>query len=343
VKGGIDDMKAIILREIGGPEKLQLETVPDPYPGQGEAVVRLKAAALNHRDVWIRRGLYAGIRLPVILGSDGAGMVEQVGSDVEKKWLNLPVIINPGLFWGENPHVQGPRFNILGLPWDGTYAEKVKVPVVNLHPKPGLLSWEEAAAVPLASLTAYRALVTRAVLQAGETLLITGIGGGVSTFALQIARKIGARIIVTSSCDKKLARAKSLGAEAGVNYRDADWEQKVLELTDGRGPEVVLDSVGGETFPKCLQIARPGGRIVTYGSTQGPAKELLIRQIFWKQLTILGSTMGTTREFEEMMKWYEKDELRPVIDQIFPLEAATEAHRRMDNAEQFGKIILRID
>ncbi len=336
-------MKAILLRENGGPEKLQLEIAPDPHPGPGEAVVCLKAAALNHRDVWIRRGLYAGIRLPIILGSDGAGWVEQVGSNVENKWLNLPVVINPSLFWGENPRIQGPQFNILGLPLDGTYAEKVKVPAENLHPKPEGLSWEEAAAIPLASLTAYRALVTRAALQAGETLLITGIGGGVSTFALQIARKIGARIMVTSSCDKKLTRAKSMGADEGINYRDPNWEQKALELTGDMGPEVVLDSAGGETFQKCLQIIRPGGRIVTYGSTIGPAKELLIRQIFWKQLTILGSTMGTPQEFEEMLKGYESGELRPVIDQIFPLEEAAEAHRRMDNAEQFGKIVLRIE
>ncbi len=252
-------MKAILLRENGGPEKLQLEMAPDPHPGPGEAAVRLKAAALNHRDVWIRRGLYAGIRLPIILGSDGAGWVEKVGSDADKKWLNLPVVINPSLFWGENPHVQGPQFSILGLPLDGTYAEMVLVPVVNLHPKPEALSWEEAAAVPLASLTAYRALITRAALRAGEALLITGIGGGVSTFALQIAKKIGARVIVTSSCDKKLATAISLGADGGINYRDSNWEQKVLDLTGDVGPEVVLDSAGGETFLKCLQIHQTGG------------------------------------------------------------------------------------
>jgi zinc-binding alcohol dehydrogenase/oxidoreductase len=336
-------MKAIVLHEIGCPEKLQLEEAPDPEPNPGEAVVRLKSAALNHRDVWIRRGLYAGIRLPIILGSDGAGLVEEVGFAADSKWLNLPVIINPSLHWGGNPRVQGESFNILGLPLNGTYAEKVKVPIENLFLKPEKLSWEEAAAIPLASLTAYRALVTRAALQAGETLLITGIGGGVSTFALQIARKIGARIIVTSSCNKKLDQAKSLGADAGVNYQEQGWDQQVLALTGNAGPDVVLDSAGGETFQQCLQIVKPGGRIVTYGSTTGPVKELLIRQIFWKQLTILGSTMGTSAEFSEMLKWYESGELRPIIDQVFSLANGVAAHRRMDNAEQFGKIILRID
>jgi zinc-binding alcohol dehydrogenase/oxidoreductase len=335
-------MKAIVLHETGGPEQLKFEEAPDPRPGPGEAVVHLKAAALNHRDVWIRRGLYAGIQLPMILGSDGAGIVDEVGPEVDSNWLGQSVVINPSLHWGENPLSQGPDFSILGLPWNGTYAERVKVPVSNLHAKPASLSFEETAAFPLASLTAYRALLTRAALQPGETLLITGIGGGVSTFALQLALKVGARVIVTSGSDLKLDRARELGAEAGFNYLESDWEKKIQEYAKPGGPDVILDSAGGDTFLRCLKIIKPGGRLVTYGATTGAVKELPIRMIFWKQASILGSTMGSPAEFREMLKWFESGDLKPLVDQVFPLVETAEAHQRMDAVEQFGKIVLRI-
>jgi zinc-binding alcohol dehydrogenase/oxidoreductase len=336
-------MKAIVLRELGESENLRLEETSDPKPGKQEVVVRLKAAALNHRDVWIRRGRYAGIRLPIILGSDGAGEVTATGNSVDPSLKGQAVVIYPAMNWGSNDNAPGPNFKILGLPDDGTYAQLVKVPATQIFPKADSLSFEEAAAIPLAALTAYRAVVTRAQVRSGETVLVTGVGGGVSSFALQMSLKFGATVLVTSGSDSKLARAQQLGAAAGVNYRDHDWEKKVLALSDGKGPHVVIDSAGGETFEKAIEIARPGGRVVTYGATTGPTKQIEVRRIFWKQLNVLGSTMGTAREFEEALKLYGEGGLRPVIDRVFPLAEAAAAHHRMEEAEQFGKIVLKID
>ncbi len=333
-------MKAIVLRETGGPERLLLEQVPDPAPGPGEAVVALRAAALNHRDAWIRMGLYAGITLPVILGSDGAGVVAEVGPGVERSWVGRPVVINPSLGWGADARAQAPSYKILGLPDNGTYAERVKVPADNLVAKPEALSWEQAAAVPLAGLTAYRALVTRAQVARGETVLISGIGGGVATFALLIARHLGARVIVTSGSDAKLARAGQLGAGGGVNYTSEGWAKRAKALCDG-GPDVVVDSAGRDAFPDLLDLVKPGGRIVTFGATTGSPAAIEIRRIFWKQISILGSTMGTPAEFAAMLALFDGD-LAPVVDRVFPIAAAPDAHRRMDQADQFGKIVLEI-
>ncbi len=335
-------MKAIVLREVGGPEKLRLEEVTDPQPGPGEVVVRLKTAALNHRDVWIRIGKYAGIKLPIILGSDGAGEVAAIGSDVDLSLIGRAVVIYPAFDWGPDERVQK-NFRILGLPDNGTYAQFVKVPAANVYPKPTQLSWEETAALPVAALTAYRAVVTRAKMQSGETVLVTGIGGGVAVFALQIAKKLGAKVFVTSGSDAKIARARELGADGSANYRTQDWVKEIRSMMGGRGPDVVIDSAGGETFDKAIDLVRPGGRVVIYGATLGAAKELQLRRIFWKQLDVLGSTMGTPKEFPEAIKLYSEGGLRPVIDKVFPLEEAPEAHRRMEQAEQFGKIVLRIE
>ena len=336
-------MKAIVLRTLGEAENLRLEDVPDPQPEPHEAVIRLVAAALNHRDVWIRRGQYAGIKLPIILGSDGAGEVVAVGTDVDQSLIGRDVVLNPSLDWGANERVQGAEFRILGLPDNGTYAQLAKVPASNVHPKPDVLSFESAAAIPLASLTAYRALVSRAQLRPGETVLVTGIGGGVSSFALAIAKKLGARVFVTSGSDAKLERARQLGADGGVNYHSQDWAKEILALCGGEKPDVVIDSVGGETFAKAIEIVKPGGRIAIYGATTGLPKEINLRRIFWNQINILGSTMGTAQDFEQMLGLYSDGGLEPVIDQVFPLAEAAAAHRRMEEAEQFGKIVLRID
>ena len=333
-------MKAILLRELGGPERLVLEQTPAPEPGPGEAVVALRAAALNHRDAWIRKGLYAGISLPIILGSDGAGEVVAVGDGVDGAWLGRHVVINPSLGWGDDPRVQGPSYRILGLPDHGTYAERVKVPAENLYAKPASLSWGAAAAIPLAGLTAYRALVTRARVQRGETVLITGIGGGVATIALLIARHAGARVFVTSSSDAKLTRARQLGAEGGANYRQEEWAKRVQTLCDG-GPDVIIDSAGRDVFPALLDLIKPGGRLVTFGATTGSPSTVEVRRIFWKQVSILGSTMGTPAEFAGMLALFD-GQLTPIVDRVFPLAAAPDAHRRMDQADQFGKIVLEI-
>jgi NADPH:quinone reductase-like Zn-dependent oxidoreductase len=334
-------MRAIVLTALGDADNLRMEQRPDPTPGAGEAVVRLRAAALNRRDVWIRKGQYAGIKVPIILGSDGAGEVADVGADVDASWKGREVVIDPSLNWGSDERAQDNAFNILGLPVDGTYAEMVRVPAANLHPKPAHLSWEEAAAMPLASVTAYRALVTRARVQPGEKVLITGIGGGVATTALVIARQLGAKVYVTSGRESKIEAARRLGAMGGVNHRKDDWV-KSLVTEIGSRPDVVLDSAGGETFNKALDALKPGGRLVTYGSTLGAAQSVEIRRIFWKQLNVLGATMGSPSDFASMLKLYAAGSLRPVIDKVFPLEQASDAHIRMEAGDQFGKIVLKI-
>lgn len=334
-------MKAVVLRQLGEPDVLRLEDGPDPVAGSGEVIVRLKAAALNHRDVWIRQGKYGGIRLPIILGSDGAGEVESIGERVDPKLIGKPVVIYPLFDWGPDPRAQSSNFRILGLPDDGTYAQKVKVPAELLHPKPKNLSFEEAAAVPLCALTAYRATVTRGQVSAGETVLIIGIGGGVATFAMQIALKLGARIYVTSGSDEKIDRARSLGAIGGFNYKTQDWVKELKELEGG--VDVVIDGTGGETIDRACDVLKPGGRLVNYGQTLGTAKNVEVRRIYWKQLTVLGSTMGTRKEFETVMEMHGPGGLRPIVDSVFPLAEVAAAHRRMDEAKQFGKIVLKID
>src|SRR5215813_1092135 len=336
-------MKAIVLRELGGPENLRLEEVADPQPSPNEVVIKLKAAAINHRDLFIRFGKYAGIKLPIILGSDGAGEVVAVGAEVDQSLIGQAVIINPSLDWGDDERAQGPAFRILGLPDDGTYAQLVKIPATNVHPKPAALSFEEAAAIPLAGLTAYRAVVTRAQVQKGETVLVTGIGGGVSSFALQIACHRGARVFVTSGSDTKLDQARALGAAGGVNYRNGNWVKEIAALTADTGVDAIIDSVGGETFAQTLEVIKPGGRIVTYGATTGAAKQIEVRRIFWKQVNILGSTMGTQRDFAAMLELYRDGTLRPVVDHVFPLDEVQSAHRRIEEAEHFGKIVMRIE
>jgi NADPH:quinone reductase-like Zn-dependent oxidoreductase len=334
-------MKAIILRELGAAENLKLEDVPDPQPGGGEAVVKLKAAALNHRDVFIWQKLYPGIKLPAILGSDGAGVVTAVGEGVDRSWIGREVVMEPGLDWGPSEETQGGNYRILGMPENGTYAEMIKIPAENLHPKPAYLTFEEAAALPLAGLTAYRAVVTRAKVKAGETVLVTGIGGGVAIFAAQIAGQLGARVFVTSGSDDKLARAGALGVEGGANYKNPNWGKLITEMTGG-GPDVVIDSAGGESMETAIKIIKQAGRIAFYGATTGPAKIDLYR-CFFKQLSLLGSTMGSPREFAAYLKLYEEAKLHPMVDKVFPLAEAAAAHKRMNESEQFGKIVLKID
>jgi NADPH:quinone reductase-like Zn-dependent oxidoreductase len=332
-------LKTIRLHQPGGPDQLRLEEVPTPAPGPGEVLVQLKAAGLNHRDVWIRMGMQMADRLPLIPGSDGAGFVAAMGPGVDRLKVGDAVVINPSLHWGDREDRPSPSFRILGGPDPGTYAEFVVVPAENVFPKPTPLSMEEAGAMPLASLTAWRAVVTRGQVRAGERVVILGIGGGVATFALQIARLAGAMVIATSSSEDKLHRARELGADLAINYRSAEWEKIVLDRTGG-GADVIIDSVGRDTWGKALRALRPGGRLVTFGATTGRATEVDIRQVFWNQISILGTTMGSPREFAAMLELYETGRLKPVVDSVFPLGDAPAAHRRMDTGQQFGKIVL---
>lgn len=332
-------MKAIRLHQPGGPEQLRYEEVPTPAPGPGEVLIQLKAGALNHRDVWIRMGMQMADRLPLIPGSDGAGLVAQVGAGVGHVKVGEAVVINPSLNWGDREDRPSPSFKILGGPDPGTYSEFIVVPAENVFLKPSPLSFEEAAAMPLASLTAWRALISRGRVQPGEWVVVLGIGGGVATFALQIARVAGARVIVTSSAEAKLERARELGADVAINYTAEDWERIVLERTGG-GADVIIDSVGRETWGKALRALRPGGRLVTFGATTGRETTVDIRHVFWNQLSILGTTMGSPREFAAMLQLYEAGRVKPVVDSVFPLRDAPSAHARMDAGQQFGKIVL---
>jgi NADPH:quinone reductase-like Zn-dependent oxidoreductase len=302
-------------------------------------LVQLKAAALNHRDVWIRMGMQMADRLPLIPGSDGAGLVAGTGPGAGHLKVGDAVVINPSLNWGDREDRPSPGFKILGGPDPGTYAEFVVIPAENVFPKPSSLSMEEAAAMPLASLTAWRAVITRGQVRPGDRVVILGIGGGVATFALQIARAAGATVIATSSAQAKLMRARELGADVAINYTSEDWEKIVLERTGG-GADVIIDSAGKETWSKALRALRPGGRLVTFGATTGRATEVDIRHVFWNQLSILGTTMGSPREFAAMLQLYEAGRVRPVVDSVFPLRDAPAAHQRMDAGRQFGKIVL---
>jgi NADPH:quinone reductase-like Zn-dependent oxidoreductase len=327
------------MNEAGGPEVLVLEQVADPEPGPGEVVVALKAAALNRRDVFVRKGV-AKVPLPLTPGSDGAGVVHKVGAGVSGVAEGDEVIILPSLAWGDDQRAPGPRFRILGGPDQGTYAEQIVIPAENVFPKPARLSWHEAAALPLAGLTAWRSLFTRARVQPGETVLVLGIGGGVATFALHLAKAAGCKVVVTSSSDEKLAKAAALGADAGVNYATAgdDWAAAVKEANGG-GVDVVIDSVGS-TWAGSIDSCAPGGRVVVFGGTGGAKVDLSVRPVTLGQVGLLGTTMGSPAEFRQLLAAVATQSWVPVIDSVRPLAEAAAAHEREEAGLHFGKLVL---
>lgn len=336
-------MKAVVLQGTGGSDQLVYGDVPTPEPGPGQVRVALEAAALNHRDIWIRRGLYAGITLPVILGSDGVGRVDALGEGVDEKLLGKRVWINPSLSWGSDPTVPDfKKWRILGLPDQGTYAEAIVVDAEQVETCPTEWSSAEAAALPLAGLTAYRALFTRGQFKPGKKVFITGIGGGVSQMAMQMAIAAGGTVFVSSSCEKKLKNARRAGASGGVNYRDENWVKQAREMAGGDGPDLAIDSAGGATLDSLVDLVRPGGIVVNYGQTTGACPNLEVRRLFWKQVSLLGTTMGNTSEFRSMLRFYRDLGLRPVVDEVYPLDKAAAAHDRMESGEQTGKIVLSI-
>lgn len=320
-------MKALVLKELY--QSIDYQEVELPMPAPGEAAVRLHAAALNRRDWWITQGQYSKIQLPVILGSDGAG-----------EYRGKAVVINPSLDWGDDPRFQGKSFRILGLPENGTFAEYVRAPRRNLAPMPAHLSWEQAAALPLAGLTAYRVLFTRCRLRAGERVLISGVGGGVALTAMQFALAAGAEVFVTSGSAEKMEKAVTLGAKGGVNYRETGWDKRLKETAGGF--DVIIDSAGGDGFAAFPGLCNPGARIGVYGGSLGKINGLSPQILYWKQISILGSTMGTHAEFRKMLAFVEKHKIVPVIDSVFPLEQGNAALERMGKSGQFGKIVLRI-
>jgi len=328
-------VRAVRIHEDGGPEVLVLEEAPDPVAGPGDVLVRLRASALNHLDVWIRKGL-PSVPKPRILGADGAGIVEALGEGVTGFEPGERVVLNPGIEAG------GGRIHVIGEHRDGTNAELIAVPATNVHPIPEGLSFEEAAAFPLVFETAYRMLVTRAGLREGEWVLAWGIGGGVSTAALAIAKALGANVLATSSSDAKLEQARELGADATVNHATGDVKEAVQGATGGRGIDVVVEHVGQATWATSLQVAAPGGRIAVCGATSGPNPPAALHRIWWKQLSILGSTMGTGEDFARAYELVGSGRARPVIDEVLPLEEIRAAHERLEAGEQLGKIVLTI-
>src|SRR3954447_6927353 len=334
-RGSVPPMLAVRIHDDGGPDVLVSEEVPDPVAGPGEVLVRLRASALNHLDIWIRRGL-PSVPKPRILGADGAGVVEALGVGVTRFEPGDRVVINPGV---EAP---GGAIHVIGEHGDGTNAELIAVPATNVYPIPHGLSFEEAAAFPLVFETAYRMLVTRARILKGEWVFLWGIGSGVSTAGLAVARALGARTIVTSSSDAKLERARELGADVVVNHVTADVKAAVKEATAGHGADVVVEHVGEATWRTSLDVAAREGRIAVCGATSGPNPPAALHRVWWKQLTILGSTMGTKVDFEGAYDLIESGRARPVVDEVLPLPEIRRAHERLEAGEQLGKIVLSI-
>jgi NADPH:quinone reductase-like Zn-dependent oxidoreductase len=329
--------QALTVREFGGPEAPVVEDRPELEPAAGEVVIDLRASALNRRDLRVIAGGWPGVTPPLVPGSDGAGVVRSVGSGVSGWSKGDEVLILPSLDWGDDPTLLGPHFRILGGPDDGTFAEQVRVPAENVFAKPSRLSFEEAAALPLAGLTTWRALFTRGRLRSGETVLVQGAGAGTSTFAVEFARAAGARVFVTSGSAEKIARAVELGAEAGFDYNDEGWEQELAGRTGG-GVDLVMDSAG--TWHASAASVRSGGRIVFFGATTGPTTEVDIRALYFKQVDLLGTMMGSPADFRALLRACEGQDWTPVIDSARPLAEAGDALARMQASEQFGKLVL---
>lgn len=340
-------MKAVVIERYGGPEVLQLTEVPEPVIAANEVLVRVKACALNHLDIWIRRGL-PGIEFPMphILGSDVSGVVEKVGSLVKNTRPGQEVLLSPGLSCMNcDSCVAGQdnlclQYDILGYKSDGGYAEFVKCPSQNVIAKPEHISWEEAASIPLVFVTAWHMLVGRAGLRAGETVLVHAAGSGVGSAAVQIGKLLGARVLATASTAEKLQKAQDLGADELINYRERDFLDEVRRLTGKRGVDVVFEHTGEKTWEKSIRSLTRGGRLVTCGATSGPQGNLDIRYLFSRQITLYGSYMGAKRELLEVMKFVEDGKLKGVVDRVLPLERAVDAHRAIEERSQFGKVVL---
>jgi NADPH:quinone reductase-like Zn-dependent oxidoreductase len=342
-------MKAIAITGQGGLEKVQFIEVERPTIGPREVLIETRAAALNHLDLFVRSNLDSlKLTPPHIAGADGAGVVAEVGGEVSQVKVGDRMLINPALNCGVCEFCQAgeqslcARFGIMGESCPGTFAEYFKVPQDNVHPMPEGFSWEEAAAFPLVFVTAWRMLISKAAIKPGEDILILGIGGGVATAVLQIVKAIGLRAFVTSSSDDKLQQAQKLGADAVINYKTQDFAREIRHLTNRRGVDVVVDSVGGDSYSNSLASLVKGGRLVTCGATAGPRPQTDLQRIFWNQLSVFGSTMGNRREFAEMLSFVRKRGVKPVIDQVFPLAEGANAFARMEEGKQFGKLVLKV-
>lgn len=332
-------MKAALFKSKNAP--LVIEDIKKPRPVKDQVLIRLHYAALNHRDLWIMQEQTQEFANGIVLGSDGCGVIEDVGEDADPLLVGAEVIVNPSLEWGSNPMVQGDNFKILGFPDHGTLAEYMVVSKKYIFERPENLSFEESAAVPLSGLTAYRALFSKARLRSKEKVLITGTGGAAALWALQFAVAYQARVYVTSGSDEKIAKAKALGAVGGFNYKDPEWATRAQKEAGG-GFDIVIDSAGGDQFAKLLELTLPGGRIVNFGRTAGNIDGINTRLLYWKQISIFGTTMGTRDEFLSMLDFIESRNLKPVIDQTYTLDQVPEAYARLQKGEQFGKLVVKI-
>jgi zinc-binding alcohol dehydrogenase/oxidoreductase len=326
---------AVELQEFGAPEGLRAVELPDPVPGTGQVRVDLVAAALNRRDYWIRVG--RKVALPAVLGSDAAGIVSAVGEGVTCVQEGDEVVINPSLDWGDSEEASGPDFRILGVPDQGTHAQRIVIAAHQVRPRPKRLSWLESAALPLAGITSWRVLVTHAGAGPGKTILVPGAGGGVATFLIQIATALGARVVVTAGSEEKLEQALQLGAEGAVLYTDESWPEQV------RPVDAIADSVGAPVWAGAFKALRPGGRLISFGDTARASAELQLSQLYFGYFRIQGTTMGSPREFDALLAHVEQAQWRPIIDSVFPLEQAAAAHARLEDPNRFGKIVLVID
>lgn len=330
-------MKALLL---SGPGIIEIKEVPKPVPGNGQALIKMKATALNRRDDWIREGKYPNIRFGIIMGSDGAGIVEAVGNETDQPWVGQEVVINPNIDWGPDLEVQSGKYTILGMPVDGSFAEYLVVPVDRLHHKPFHLDFLQASALPMGGLTAFRALFRKGELKAGQNVLISGFGGGVAQFAFLFAKAAGANVYVTSGSTDKLEKALKLGAKGAYNYKkEATYPD--LWKTKG-GFDLVIDSAGGDQINNFIKILKPKGKIVFYGATNGLPAKLDMYRMFWNQLSLLGSTMGNDHEFGEMLSFVSKHQIRPLIDSIRPFSKIVESFPDITRPNKVGKIVFQI-
>ncbi len=333
-------MKAVVLHEKGGPESLRIEEIDTPQAGPGEVRVKLKASALNRRDYWITIGRYPGMTYPITAGSDGAGVVDAVGEGGDMSAIGREVVVYPARAWGDSPRKFGPDFRVLGMPDQGTFAEYICVPASDVYAKPGHLSWEQAAAVPLAGLTSWRAVVTHAEVEPGQKVLVTAAGSGVSTFAIQWALARGGEVYVTSGSEGKIDKAKAMGVSGGVVYRQEEFTKELRRLSGGF--DVIVDSAGGDGINVLLDTLNGGGRYVFFGATLGNASTgLEMAKLFFRHIRIQGTTMGSPKEFAAMMQFIAANKTQPIIHQVFAMDEAVAAHKLMENFSQMGKIVLR--
>ncbi len=331
-------MKSAILAQLNEP--LRIIESPKPELSLGQVLVAIKAAALNHRDVFIQKGLYAGIKIPIILGSDGSGIITEVAHDLDSNLLNKEVIMNPSLNWGDDKKHQAKDYIIMGTPTNGTFAEYVSIAAELIHPKPSHLDWEQAAALPLAGLTAYRALMVQGNLQATDKVLITGIGGGVAQMALQFAIANGNEVWVTTSNTDKLQKAIQMGARGGVDYKKERWNKDLIQQSGEF--DLIIESACGDGFGFVIDCCMPGGKIVIFGGTAGNIENIIPAKIFWRQISIIGSTMGSNEDFSQMLSFVNKHKITPNVSTIFPLEHAQNALDLLDSGNQFGKVVLKV-